>query len=75
MVLDLLTIAGIPASIGTFEAVAQQHILDEDALSDERQAEFYLDVYCDAKSSKKDEVHGTMVVLRDGKVCVLYLWS
>jgi hypothetical protein len=73
MVLDLLTLAGVPASIGAFEAVAQQHVLDEDALSDERQAEFYLDVFCDAKSSKKDEVHGTMVVLKDGKVCLVHL--
>jgi hypothetical protein len=63
-----LTLAGIPISIGANEAVHQQRLLDEEAESDERQEEFYLDVFCDAKSRKKDEVHGAMVVLKDGKV-------
>ncbi|KAJ4366341.1 hypothetical protein N0V83_007977 [Neocucurbitaria cava] len=63
-----LTLAGIPISIGANEAVHQQRLLDEEAEADERQEEFYLDVYCDAKSRKKDEVNGAIVVLKDGKV-------
>jgi hypothetical protein len=63
-----LTLAGIPISIGANEAVHQQRLLDEEAESDERQEEFYLDVFCDAKSRKRDEVHGAIVVLKDGKV-------
>jgi len=63
-----LTLAGIPISIGANEAVHQQRLLDEEAEADERQEEFYLDVFCDAKSRKKDEVNGTIVVLKDGKV-------
>ncbi|CAI6339492.1 unnamed protein product [Periconia digitata] len=75
MVLELLTLAAIPTAIstavGASEAVHQQHILDDEAESEERQAPFYLDVYCSAKSSKRDEVHGAMIVLEDGK---LKLW-
>jgi len=63
-----LTLAGIPISIGANEAVHQQRLLDEEAESDERQEEFYLDVFCDAKSRKRDEVDGALVVLKDGKI-------
>ncbi|KAH7086530.1 hypothetical protein FB567DRAFT_72954 [Paraphoma chrysanthemicola] len=60
--------AGIPISIGASEAVHRQRILDEEAEAEERREEFYLDVFCDAKSRKKDEVHDAIVVLKDGKV-------
>ncbi|EMD59676.1 hypothetical protein GGP41_008546 [Bipolaris sorokiniana] len=63
-----LTLAGIPIAIGANEAVHQQRLLDEEAEAEERQEEFYLDVFCDAKSRKKDEVHGAIVVLKDGKI-------
>lgn len=68
VLLDLLTIAGIPTAVGASEAVHQQKLLDEEAEAPERQEPFYLDVYCDAQSRKKDEVHGAIVVLKDGKV-------
>lgn len=68
MVLDLLALTAIPTAIGASEAVHQQRVLDEEAESEQRQAPFYLDVYCSAKSSKRDEVHGSIVVLKDGKV-------
>lgn len=63
--------AGIPISIGASEAVHRQRILDEEAEAEERREEFYLDVFCDAKSRKKDEVNDAIVVLKDGKVCAL----
>ncbi|RMZ67476.1 Vacuolar sorting-associated VPS28 [Pyrenophora seminiperda CCB06] len=59
---------GIPISIGANEAVHQQRLLDEEAEADERQEEFYLDVFCDAKSRKKNEVDGAIVVLDEGKI-------
>ncbi|KAF2450648.1 hypothetical protein P171DRAFT_350055 [Karstenula rhodostoma CBS 690.94] len=71
MVLDLLTLAAIPTAVGTSEAVHQQRLLDEEAESEERQAPFYLDVYCDAESRKRDEVHDAIIILKDGK---LRLW-
>lgn len=68
VLLDLLTIAGIPTAVGASEAVHQQELLDEEAEAPERQEPFYIDVYCDAQSRKKDEVHGAIIVLKDGKV-------
>lgn len=65
--LDLLTLAGIPTAVGASEAVHRQQLLDEEAEAPERQAPFYIDVYCDAQSKKKDEVHNAIVVLKDGK--------
>lgn len=66
--MEILTFAGIPITIGATEAVHRQRILDEEAEAEERQEEFYLDVFCDAQSRKKDEVHDSIVVLKDGKV-------
>ncbi|KAF2182572.1 hypothetical protein K469DRAFT_225929 [Zopfia rhizophila CBS 207.26] len=71
MVIDLVTLTAIPTAVGAAEAVHQQRVLDEEAESDNRKAPFYLDIFCDAQSRKRDEVHDTVVVLRDGK---LYLW-
>ncbi|KAF9729013.1 hypothetical protein PMIN06_005475 [Paraphaeosphaeria minitans] len=71
MVFDLLTLTAIPTAVGASEAVHQQRLLDEEAESDERQAPFYLDVFCDAESRKRDEVHDAIVILKDGK---LRLW-
>ncbi|KAF2627701.1 hypothetical protein BU25DRAFT_410836 [Macroventuria anomochaeta] len=71
VLLDLLTIAGLPTAVGASEAVHQQQLLDEEAEAPERQEPFYLDVYCDAQSRKREEVHGAIIVLKDGK---LRLW-
>jgi hypothetical protein len=68
MVLDLFTLAGLGTTVGATEAVHRQRLLDKEAEAEERQDEFYLDVFCDAQSRKKDEVHDAIVVLQDGKV-------
>lgn len=65
-----LTLAGIPVAIGANEAVHQQRLLDEAAEAEERLQEFHLDVFCSAKSRKRDEVHGAIVVLNEGKICL-----
>ncbi|KAF2820667.1 hypothetical protein CC86DRAFT_471232 [Ophiobolus disseminans] len=66
--MDFITWVGMGAAVGGSEAVHRQRLLDEEAEAEERLEEFYLDVFCDAKSRKKDEVHDTIVVLKDGKV-------
>jgi len=68
MVLDLFTLAGTVSAVGASEAVHQQRVLNREAKSNERKAPFYLDVFCDAQSRKKDEVHGAMIILKEGKV-------
>ncbi|OCL13096.1 hypothetical protein AOQ84DRAFT_372491 [Glonium stellatum] len=71
MILELLALAAIPTAAGISEAAHQQRIVNREADAENRKLRFYLDVYCGAKSKKRDEVHNAMVVLRDGK---LYLW-
>jgi hypothetical protein len=68
MVLDLFTLAGLGTTVGATEAVHRQRLLDKEAEAEERQDEFYLDVFCDAQSRRRDEVHDAIVVLKDGKV-------
>jgi hypothetical protein len=65
--LDLFFI-GTAVNVGASEAVHRQRVLDNEAEADERHEEFHLDVFCDAKSRKRDEVDGAIVVLKDGKV-------
>ncbi|ORY16537.1 hypothetical protein BCR34DRAFT_506887 [Clohesyomyces aquaticus] len=71
MVFDLLTLTAVPTAVGASEAVHQQRILDKEAVSEERKAEFRLHVFCDVQSRKRDEVHDSIVILRDSK---LYIW-
>lgn len=66
--MDLLAFTSSAVTAGASEAVHRQRILNDEAEAEERQEEFYLDVFCDAQSRKKDEVHDTIVVLRNGKV-------
>jgi hypothetical protein len=68
VLLDLLTLTAIPTAVGASDAVHQQRALDKEAESEERQTPFYLDVFCDAQSRKRDEVHDAIVVLKDEKV-------
>ena len=75
--MEILSFAGIPITVGASEAVHRQRLLDEEAEAEERQEEFYLDVFCDAQSKKKNEVHDTIIVLKDGKVsqyCGYKVW-
>ena len=75
MVLDLLGLAiGLPTAAGVSsgltiaisEGVRQQERRETDEQA--RMRDFHLDVYCEAKSRKTDQVHNTIVVLKDGKL-------
>jgi len=66
--MDLLALAGMGITVGGTEAVHRQRLLDREAEGPERLEEFYIDVFCDAKSRKREEVHGASVVLEDGRV-------
>ena len=65
MVLGLLALAAIPTTIGTAEAISQNKRIKREA---KRDARFALDVYCDAKSRKRDQIHGKSIVLKENKV-------
>lgn len=70
MVIGLLTLTSIPVVTGVAEGVTHQRSAAERRADDRRMAKFYMDIYCDAKSSLTKYVHGRRVVLRDGKVWI-----
>ncbi len=71
MVLGLLTLAAIPTTIGTVEAINQNKRAKREA---KRDAKFALDVYCDSASRKRQQVHGKSIVLKDNKAWVYFIF-
>jgi hypothetical protein len=67
MAIGLLTLTAIPVVTGVAEGVSHQRSAAERRTDDRRMAKFYIDIYCDAKSSMTKYVHGRRIVLRDGK--------
>jgi hypothetical protein len=67
MVIGLLTLTAIPVVTGVAQGLSHQRSAAERRADDRRMAKFYLDIYCDAKSSLTKYVHGRRVALRDGK--------
>jgi len=81
MVLEtIFALASLPLSIATVEGIRHQRETNasrrsekvKDAVEQRRLQDFKLEVYCDAASRKRDQVHGKRVVLSNGK---LYLES
>jgi hypothetical protein len=68
MVLDLLGIIGLPTAIAVAEGVRHQDAEEREENEQLRMRDFHIEIYCDSNSRKKDQVHGTMVVLQDQKV-------
>ena len=68
MVIGILTLAAIPTVTGIAQGVHHQREQNKEAADESRMVKFHLDVYCSAKSSNREQVDGTMVILRDNKV-------
>jgi outer membrane lipoprotein-sorting protein len=68
MVLDLLSLVGLPTAIAVFEGARHQKAEEREADEQHRMKDFHIDIYCNSNSRKKDQVHGTIVVLKDHKV-------
>jgi hypothetical protein len=64
-------ITGVPVVTGVAEGVRHQKEANAEAANETRMVKFYIDVFCDAASPRKGEVHGTMLVLKDDKVAPL----
>ncbi|KAF2815894.1 uncharacterized protein BDZ99DRAFT_484715 [Mytilinidion resinicola] len=60
-------IVAIPVVTGVAEGVSEQKKQNEEANNEERMIKFNLEVFCGARSPSKDQVHGTIVVLRHNK--------
>lgn len=66
MVLDLLSLIGLPTTIAVVEGARHQKAEETKEEHEQyRMRDFHVDVYCNSDSRKKDQVHGTMVVLKD----------
>lgn len=61
-------IVGVPVVTGVAEGVHHQKEQNKEAADSTRMVKFHLDVYCSEKSPKQKDVHGTMVVTRNGKL-------
>jgi hypothetical protein len=61
-------INGIPVVTGVAQGVSEQKRVNEEANNETYMDKFYIDVFCEAKSPFRDQVHGTMVVLKHDKV-------
>jgi hypothetical protein len=70
MVIGLLTLAAIPVVTGVAEGVSHQRSAADRRADDRRMSKFYIDIYCDAKSSLTKYVHGRRIVLRGGKLWI-----
>jgi len=68
MVLDLLSLVGIPATIAVVEGARHQKAEEKEEQQQHRMKDFHIDVYCSSDSRKRDQVHGSMVVLKDHKL-------
>lgn len=68
MVLGLLILTSIPTVTGVAQAISAQKSRDERKKDEKRMKKFYVDIYCDAKSSRLGEVHEHRLVLEGGKV-------
>jgi len=68
MVLDLLGLIGLPTTIAVVEGARHQKAEEQEEDEQHRMKDFHIEVYCNSNSRKKDQVHGTIVVLKDHKV-------
>ncbi|KAL1640625.1 hypothetical protein SLS58_006821 [Diplodia intermedia] len=63
-------ITGIPVTTGVAEGVHHQKEQNKEAANETRMVKFYIDVFCDAKSSKRGELDGGVIVLHKERVYV-----
>ncbi|KAF2430035.1 hypothetical protein EJ08DRAFT_258559 [Tothia fuscella] len=68
MVLELITLVGLPAVVATAEGIRQHGKNDQPAEPHCRMKDFHIDVYCNSQSRKRVQVDQTMVVMSDGKL-------
>lgn len=61
-------ITGVPVVTGIAEGVHHQKEQNKEAENDTRMVKFYMDVFCAAKSSKRDEVDGGIIVMHKERV-------
>ena len=68
MVLGLLAITALPTTVAVAEGISSRNKEQNAEDDEELMRKFTLDCFCDAQSTKRGEVHGGRIVLREGKV-------
>lgn len=68
MVLGLMTLVGIPTTIGVWQGVSQSRKQPDPEEDARRSKECHLKVFCDSEQPESSEIHEKYVVLRDNKV-------
>lgn len=63
-------ITGIPVVTGVAEGVHHQKEQNKEAANETRMVKFYIDVFCGAKSGKRDEIDKGVIVLHKERVWV-----
>lgn len=66
-------ITGIPVVTGVAEGVHHQKEQNKEAANETRMVKFYIDVFCGAKSGKRDEIDKGVIVLHKERVSELLL--
>ncbi|ETI23911.1 hypothetical protein G647_05718 [Cladophialophora carrionii CBS 160.54] len=69
-VVGLLILTAIPTVTGICQAVHGQKEHKQREKDARRMQKFYIDVYCEAQSSRTREIHEKRLVLRDGRVWI-----
>ncbi|KIY02102.1 uncharacterized protein Z520_02240 [Fonsecaea multimorphosa CBS 102226] len=70
MVIGLLILTSIPTVTGVAQAIHGQKKHKEREKDARRMQKFYIDVYCEAQSSRTREIHDKRLVLRDDRVWI-----
>ncbi|KIW90045.1 uncharacterized protein Z519_09476 [Cladophialophora bantiana CBS 173.52] len=70
MVIGLLILTSIPTVTGVAQAIHGQKKHKEREKDAKRMQKFYIDVYCEAQSSRTREIHEKRLVLRDDRVWI-----
>ncbi|EXJ62227.1 hypothetical protein A1O7_02660 [Cladophialophora yegresii CBS 114405] len=69
-VVGLLILTAIPTVTGVCQAVHGQREHKQREKDARRMQKFYIDVYCEAQSSRTREIHEKRLVLKDGRVWI-----
>ncbi|KAK3064580.1 hypothetical protein LTS18_005949 [Coniosporium uncinatum] len=61
-------IVGIPVVTGVGQGVSKQQEQNAEAAKETRMVKFHIDVFCEANSPARKQVHGTIITVHDDKV-------
>jgi hypothetical protein len=70
MVIGLLILTAIPSVTGIAQAIHGQKEQKQREVDARRMQKFYVDIFCEAQSSRLREIHGGRLILRNERVWI-----